>query len=284
MTHSILKASAVAFCACAALMFTSCNGGAKKAAQIEEAVELPEGICKYANDGFDLYWVRDNAESSKNKASLFAGATDEMVEELGLTDGIPASMSTFLIQQDGKNLLFDTGMGNMLLPNLAVLGVNPEDVDAVFITHLHGDHIGGLTKDGNAVFTNAKLYLGREEYEAWMAMDESRSASPKAALAPYQENMVLFEFDDVLPYGVKALDSVGHTPGHTSFLKGNVLIAGDIMHGVALQMAHPELNASFDMDQEKAAASRLKMINMAKEGKLLLCGMHFPDGGTVDFR
>jgi len=262
--------------------FSSCKNNQKKAdTEVEQA--LPEGIQKYQDNGFTLVWLRDNAESQLNKVSLFPTAPEGLVEELGLTEGIPASMSTFLIQQDGKNILFDSGMGFTLIDKLAAIGVKPEDIDALYITHLHGDHIGGMTKEGVKVFPNAKLYLGRVEYEAWMAMEE-RNAQQKAALAPYLDNMQLFEFDETLPYDIKALDSVGHTPGHTCFLKGDVLIAGDIMHGVALQIEHPEINATYDMDPEKAAESRAKMIELAKSQKLLLCGMHFPDGGTVDFR
>lgn len=278
MEYTFIKtAAAAALCLTAAFTMTSCKGGAKTAQPAEE-VTLPDNMCKYVSDGFETYWIGDNAEPRNNDVSLFNGVTDEIVKELGLENGAPASMNTFFIKADGKNLLFDTGFGSegsLLLPSLEVIGVKPEDVDAIFMTHLHGDHTGGLAKDGVAVFPNAKVYLSKAEYET-MGGEE--------IFAPYKDNVVLCEFGETLPYGVKAIEATGHTPGHLCFLKGDVLIAGDIMHAVALQMAHPEFSARFDSDPEASAATRVKIVKMAQENNLLLCGMHFPKGGVIDYR
>lgn len=261
-------------------MVMSC--GQPKTASESAEPRVIEGVKTIEMDGFKATWIRDNAEARKNQMTTFPSASDEVKAEFA--DGINASMSTFLVEKDGKTILFDTGLGqpsSRLLPSLDSLGYSPADIDYVFITHLHGDHIGGLAKDGNAVFSNAELYLGSVEYNAWMAM-EGRNEQAKTALAPYAEKMHLFEFGDKLPLDVLAIDAVGHTPGHTVFEVGKLLIAGDLMHGVEMQLKHPEVNASFDMDQEKAIESRVRILAYAKENGLQLCGMHFPEPGFLE--
>lgn len=274
-------------CISTLLSLSSCKNNSNKKKQKEAEVELPSNVRAYANDGFTLYWIGDNAEPKKNPPSLFTNVSDEIIEELNIADGIPASMSAFLIKSSDKEYLFDAGMGNessLLLPSLEAIGVAADDIDAIFITHLHGDHFGGLIKDGNAVFANAKLYISRDEYDAWIGSGSERGAGAKAAVEPYSERLVLFNFGDELEGGIKAINSVGHTAGHTSYQKGNVLIAGDIMHGVALQTVHPECCASFDVDQEKSVEARIRTIEYADSNNLILCGMHFPEGGIADYR
>lgn len=286
MRQTILKAGTMMLCLISAMFISSCKGGSKTS-QAEEAEAqpqqqqeqtLPDNMAKYTSNGFETYWICDNAGESKSDVSRYVGVTPEIIKELNISEGVPSTMSTFLIKADGKNLLFDAGMGsdkNLLLPSLKALGVSPENIDAIFITHLHGDHTGGLAKDGKAVFPNATVYLSKQEYEG---MDGAK------VLEPYNGKIVQFDFNDELIAGIKAIDGTGHTPGQACYLKGDVLIAGDIMHAVALQIVHPECCASFDKDIEASIATRIRITNLAKEKKLLLCGAHFPKGGVVDFR
>lgn len=88
--------------------------------------------------------------------------------------------------------------------------------------------------------------------------------------------MHFFEFGDTLPGKVVALKAVGHTPGHTVYQAGKLLIIGDLIHGAALQLRHPEICASFDMNQEEAIQSRTQFLQYAKENGLTLAGMHLP--------
>lgn len=254
------------------LSMVSCKGGAKAAAEEEN---LPANMAKFESKGFVTYWISDNAEPRMNQASLFGEVPEEIISELGIAEGIPSSMSTFFIKADGKNLLFDTGMGGLLVPSLEAIGVPADKVDAIFFTHLHGDHTGGLVKDGAAVFPNAKIYVSKAEYEGM---------NGEEVFALYKDNVVLFDFDDELICGVKPIEAIGHTPGHTCYLKGDVLIAGDIMHAVALQIVHPEFSARFDQNPEASVTTRKKIIECAKENHLLLGGMHFPAPGVLDYR
>ena len=86
----------------------------------------------------------------------------------------------------------------------------------------------------------------------------------------------MFAFGDTLPGGVAAMEAVGHTPGHTVFQVGRLLVVGDLFHGLALQLAHPEICATYDMDKEKAVETRKRFIRYAQENELTMAGMHLP--------
>ena len=226
-----------------------------------------------------LHVIFDNPAPRTMPLALFGDVPDELVASLNIAEGIPSSVSVMLMEKDGQQCLFDAGNGNddsRLLPRMKELGFSASDIDVIFITHLHGDHIGGLVKDGQPVFPQAKLYIPSVELDAWTKSPESTPQNVKAMMEAYGEKLVKYTLEDSLPVGVKAIAAYGHTPGHTIYRIDNKLIVGDIMHGVALQMEHPEFCARFDMDKEQAIASRKAIMEMAKKEGLTMYGMHFP--------
>lgn len=231
--------------------------------------------------------LRDNAAPRLMAAALFADTAPEgLIASLDLEEGVPASVCAFLMNVDGKQVLFDAGNGaenSQLLPALSANGMQPADIDYVMITHMHGDHIGGMTKDGKAVFENATLYIPKAEYDGWIAMGEERSAQMRAMIEAYGDKVVIFNYQDTLPCGIEAVVAPGHTPGHTLYRADDVMIVGDIMHGVALQLEHPEVCARYDTNQADAVASRKQVIEMAKAEGLTLYGMHFPEPYYLEF-
>lgn len=223
--------------------------------------------------------IFDNPAPHAMPLALFGDVPQTLVDELGIADGIPSSVSVFLVEKDGKQLLFDGGNGNeksQLPTELKKLGINPQDVDYIFVTHMHGDHIGGLVKDGQKVFTNAQLYISANEVEAWKGQ-----ANADSLLDAYEGSVVEFGEEDILPCGVQAIPAYGHTPGHTLYRMGDVLIVGDIMHGVTLQLEHPEYCARFDMNQEQAVAARKAIIEKVKQEGWKMYGMHFPTSEPI---
>ena len=241
------------------------------------------------SNGASVTWIQDNAGNKLNPRSLFSDASDSLYNSLNMPDGIPASVSTFLMKVDGKYILFDAGLGafgGQLMNRLAALGVNPDSIGLVYLTHFHVDHISGLVAKDDAgndtkAFKNAAVYAGKVEYDAWMN-DIPKNDLQKNIMALYKDSLHLFAFGDTLPHGVLAMDAVGHTPGHTAFQLANLLIVGDLMHGYALQKDHPEINSNYDMDKPKSAESRKRIMQYASDNKLLMAGMHLPPPGFVE--
>lgn len=262
---------------------------AENAAPAEAAnvVQVAKTI-KLAN-GASVTWIQDNQGEKLNPRSLFSDASDSLFASLNLPDGIPASVSVFLLQVDGKNILFDAGLGafgGQMLDRLAALDVTPDKIDLIYLTHFHVDHIAGMIAKDSAgkdvkVFNNATVYAGKVEYDAWMN-DIPKNDLQKAVMGMYKDKLHLFAFGDSLPHGVLALDAVGHTPGHTAFQISNLLVIGDLMHGYALQKDHPEINSNYDMDKEKSIESRKRIMQYARDNKLTMAGMHLPPPGFAE--
>ena len=131
-------------------------------------------------------------------------------------------------------------------------------------------------KGDSVAFPQAEINAARTEYDAWMKMPEGQKNQVAKTMEAYQDRLHLFEFGDTLPGGVVALEATGHTPGHTVFQAGKLLVVGDLMHGVALQKEHPEICASYDMDAETAIATRKRILQYARDNHLTMAGMHFP--------
>lgn len=231
-----------------------------------------------------ITWIEDKPGPTMQGRQIFPTVPDSLWEALGLQDGVPSSIGCFLLKTEGKTILFDAGIGapdSQLLPKLAENGVKPDELDYIYITHMHPDHIGGMLKDGNMVFPTAEVCVNRKEAEAWQAMSDNQSALPKGVLEAYKEHLHLFEAGDTLAGGVVSIEAYGHTPGHTLFQKDSLLIIADLIHGAALQIEHPEYSPFFDNDPEAATTTRINMLKYARENNLTMYGMHLPSPGSI---
>lgn len=254
------------------------------------AILILSSSCADKTPQVSIHPIQDNTEPRVMARSLFT-ASDELVASLGLEAGVPASVCAFLVETDGVQILFDAANGapdSQLLPALNKLEVAPDDIDYVFITHLHGDHFGGLayrTEAGTerATFRNAVVMIPQKEYDAWMGMPEQQTARLREVLALYDGKVRTFGYEEVLPAGIEAIAANGHTPGHTAYRVGDLLIAGDVMHGVALQLENPEVCARFDQDHEDAVSTRKALIDLARTEGLKMYGMHFPAPYYIEF-
>lgn len=263
-----------------ALALSACGG---RTSTLSVTVE-GDGWSKLKTDSMNLTWIQDNPDNKLMPVALFPDAPDKLIEQLHLQEGIPSSVSTFLLEKGGKLILFDTGNGapdSRLARKLAYLNTSPENIRYIYLTHFHGDHIGGMMRGDTVVFPNAEVYASKAEYEAWMQMPKEQNALVMKTMEAYKDRLHLFEFGDTLPGGVVALDAAGHTPGHTAYRAGQFLIVGDLMHGVALQREHPDICASFDMDKGASAAARKRIMQYAEDNDLRMAGMHFPAPGFL---
>lgn len=287
-----IKPASLILSAAAMIAFTACDGNSGKTDG--DSGILPQGITMMTIDSASLTSFRDNAEERRMPNSLFYGKNDsDSINILSPEGSVPSSISCFLIEKKGKKMLFDTGngpdKGGRLLALLDSMDIKPTDIDYVMITHFHGDHIGGLMRDGKPVFTQSEVYVPEEEYDYWITnarrvKKEHRDNAAFAAsvMKAYAGHLHRFAYTDALPLGVKALPAPGHTPGHTVYQAGRLLVIGDLMHGYALQMQNPKICAAYDMDRKKAVESRVKYIGYVKDKKLIMAGMHLPGNGVIE--
>ena len=267
----------------ASLCGAGCSSSQKQASATDEteAVFACTDSVTTECDGVKLTQIRDNAQERLMQLSLFGELPQTLIDSLNIGQGVPASVSAFLLEIDGKSILFDTGMGapdSRLLTNLSAAGVTPADIDYLYLTHFHGDHIGGMMKGDTVVFPKAEVYAAQQEYDAWMQMPDDKKTQVAATMEAYKDRLHLVAYGDTLPCGVVALGCVGHTPGHTAYRAGKFLIVGDLVHGAALQLAHPEICAAYDMDPQSAIKQRRYYLDYARQNHLLLAGMHQPAG------
>ncbi|MDR2542324.1 MAG: MBL fold metallo-hydrolase [Treponema sp.] len=251
-----------------------------------------EGVFAYRVGQIEVFMLVE-AERDGNTGILI-GADQELLSRYIPTDGFKHTANAFLVKTNGQNILIDagTGAGGIIVDKIKRLGVEPEQVNAVLITHLHGDHFGGLQRDGAAIFPNAKIYLAASELEFFTQTNVNQGAV--AALAAYENNVVTFTPDEPgtslteIFTGIYPIAAFGHTPGHTLYLIQNqndrLLIIGDLLHVALVQFAHPEISATFDVDPVEAAVIRRQILEYAAQNKIPLGGMHivYPGIGTVE--
>lgn len=228
-----------------------------------------------------------NENQGQGNESILLGHTPEILKETIPAGTFPNAVNAFLIKNEGKYILADTGFGRKLFDNLAASGVSPEKIDIVLLTHMHGDHIGGMFKDGTKAFPNSKVYIAKAEYDYWSSGEKANETANKI-FTQYKEQLVIFdpvEFnaEQNLLTGIKAIKAYGHTPGHTLFLiesgREQLLIWGDITHAQVVQIPYPAVAVTYDVDPTQAIASRKAVLKYVAEKNIPVAGMHIPYPG-----
>src|SRR5580692_4569726 len=221
---------------------------------------------------------------------------------------LDAADTGFLVNTGKQLIMVDAGSGTWfgggafghLVGNLRRAGYTPEEVDLVLVTHLHSDHIGGLTtQDGNRVFPNAEIYVAKAESDFWLSPEIAAKApkdtqpffqSAQAIAAPYIKAGKWHTFSDseVITDGVQLVSLHGHTPGHTGYefsSKGQkILFWGDTIHVQLVQLSHPDITVVFDIDHAAAAGMRQQLFPTLARESVMIAGPHMPFPGMGRLR
>ncbi|SBV90388.1 putative Beta-lactamase domain protein [uncultured delta proteobacterium] len=227
--------------------------------------------------------------------TIFRGADLQAMQAMVPSGRAPAGVTVFLVQLSGQNMLVDTGFGaneperRSALPELLRrVGVGMGDIGTVLLTHMHGDHIGGLVKDGAAVFSKAVIMVSEKELAFWTdpkTVKENPGLDKNVQMVKdvqkaYGDRLKTFAFNDPVAFGLTAIAATGHTPGHTMFLllseDSPLLFWGDLVHAAALQFANPDICATYDMNMPEAVATRRDVFAKAARERFPVAGAHLP--------
>ena len=246
--------------------------------------------CLFKN--FALTWLSVTNKEQYTSVDKYPKLSEKLIKELGLEKDVEWSMSAFLLECEGKRALFDAGFFDKnnnikgITERLEELKISPEQIDYIFITHLHWDHIEGLLDENdNIVYKNAKIYISKEEYNSKLKRVRPDKAILWGKIKKICEKQIIqFDFEGNLPLGIKPIKAFGHTPGHTCYRKDDLLIIGDLIHGQKIQFKHPEISSVYDNDEDMSIESRKKILKYAAENKLLIAGHHLQSSNSGMYR
>jgi glyoxylase-like metal-dependent hydrolase (beta-lactamase superfamily II) len=258
-----------------------------------EVTALFDGAAK-----FDLDWLTA-------KKVTMDGVAKALHEDPHLLD---TGDTAFLVNTGKELILVDAGAGTWfgggalgrLVDSLRSAGYTPEQVNRVLVTHLHSDHIGGLTtRDGKRVFPNADVFVAKAESDFWLSPEIAAKApkdaqqffqAAQAVSAPYLKAGKWHTFSDseAIMDGVRLVSLHGHTPGHTGYefsSKGqSILFWGDTIHEQLVQLSHADTTVVFDIDHPTAAAMRKRLFPSLASEAALIAGPHMPFPGMGRLR
>jgi glyoxylase-like metal-dependent hydrolase (beta-lactamase superfamily II) len=234
--------------------------------------------------------------------NILIGATDAMLKQAIPAGTYPAATNVFLVETEDKSVLIDAGLGPKTLENLQLYGRKASDIDAIFITHFHGDHTGSLLIKDTKSYPNATLFIAKPEYDYYMS-DQVMAGIPENSrgsfniarriLAAYKDKISIFTPEEIgnakeLMPGIRGVAAYGHTPGHAGYMiesNGEKLFFwGDLTHAMDIQMPFPEVAVTYDTDPVKAVDIRQKLLKYLADNKIPVAGAHIAFPGMGDIR
>jgi glyoxylase-like metal-dependent hydrolase (beta-lactamase superfamily II) len=304
--RSLLKGSAAA--GAAAFMAPAISGSAHAA--VAPAGKQAPGYYRLKVGDYEVTLLHDGAfvrPSQGFVANVSLEQADAAAQSAYMPPGkVTVPFNPTLINTGSKLVLIDVGSGpvpnapvGQLFANLQAAGVDPKDIDIVVLSHFHPDHINGLrTGDKGLAFPNAEIKAPAQEWAFWMSDDNMAKASSKMmqdyfantrkTLGGLENKITRYDWDKEVAPGVTALNTAGHTPGHTSFAvasgAGRMLVQSDVTNIPEFFLRNPDWHVAYDVDPEQAAKTRHKFYDMAAAEKMLVAGYHFsfPSAGHVE--
>lgn len=206
---------------------------------------------------------------------------------------IPTDKAQFFftptVVNTGRELiLFDTGLNpEGITGALEAAGYRADQIDKVVITHMHGDHIGGLMGEGTETFQNAAYMTGAREFDFWAGRENEGF---EGKVRPLAAKMSMLENGGTVASGVTAMAAFGHTPGHMAYMLesdgAQMILGADFANHYIWSVENPDWEVRFDMEKAAAAATRRQMLGMMAADKIAFVGYHmpFPGVGFVEAR
>lgn len=283
MSDQIKFSRRAALAGAAALPLAAATGAAQAAAPILGAAMSPFHRVKVGS--FDATTLLAGTRAVEGPHDIFGLNVDaDTFASVSAEANLPTDISQFfftptVVNTGSELVLFDTGLsGAGTTAALEAAGYTADQIDVVVITHMHGDHIGGMTlEDGSLTYPNARYVTGRVEFDAWAAQDNDNF---KAKIAPFAEQFSFVEDGGSVATGLTAMAAFGHTPGHMTYMVedgGTQLVLGaDFANHYVWSLAHPDWEVKFDMDKAAAAATRRRILDMMAADKTAFVGYHMP--------
>jgi glyoxylase-like metal-dependent hydrolase (beta-lactamase superfamily II) len=253
--------------------------------------------------GFEITVVSDGARAIPLSPTFVRNVNIEQVLAVAEAAYMPkgsivAPFNPIVVNTDSKLVLIDTGYGPGIAPTvgllpatLAAAGIDPKSVDIVLISHMHGDHILGIKNpDGSLAFPNAEIKVPAVDWAHWMS-DENMSRAPEGfqktsfgfnrkVFSSLKDKVTRFDWGKEVAPGITAVETAGHTPGHTSFMiasgSSKLFFQADVSIVPDLFLRNPDWQVMFDSEPDKAVVTRRRVYDMASADKLLVAGYHFP--------
>ncbi|WP_235829868.1 MBL fold metallo-hydrolase [Frigidibacter oleivorans] len=278
--RQIFSAVATATLATPALLAA---GTALAAAPMQEGNPMPQ-FHRVMLGAFEVTTLLAGTRPLENPHGTFGlNASDEDFAAAAAAALVPVEMSQnfftpVLVNTGSELVLFDTGLSaEGTTAALTAAGYQPDQVDIVVLTHMHGDHIGGLMANGAPTYANARYVTGQAEFDHW---SEAGNDGFEANVRPLADRMTFLGDGDEVVAGIAAMLTAGHTPGHMSYMLDSdgarlVLIA-DVANHFAFSVPHPDWEVRFDMDKPMAAETRRRVLGMIAEEGLPFIGYHMP--------
>lgn len=234
--------------------------------------------------GFDVTTILAGSRAVPDPHSIFGMNVDkETFDAASAAAKLPTDQAQFFFTPTVVNtgaalVLFDTGLSaEGTVAALEAAGYTPDQVDVVVLTHMHGDHIGGLMSDGAPTYPNARYVTGRVEYDAWAKADNEGFDN---MVKPLAEQMTFLEDGGEVVSGLTAVAAFGHTPGHMTYMVesngAQMLLGADFANHYIWSLAHPEWEVKFDQDKAAAAATRVRLLDMLAADNVPFVGYHMP--------
>jgi len=274
------------------------------------------GLYRYKVGEFEVTVITDGARSFPLPDAMVRNAKKDEVNAALEKAFLPKDTMTIpfnpvVVNTGSKLVLIDTGNGpgayeqskgavGQVHTNLAAAGIDRNAIDAVIISHFHGDHINGLlTADSKPAFPNAEVLVPAAEWKYWTDDGEASKAAGNQVLDGNFKNVkrvfgalgnkvTQYEPGKELITGITSYASYGHTPGHTSHIvssgSGKVMVQADVTNRPELFAVNPGWHFTFDMDGPMAENSRRKLYDMLAAEKMMIQGFHyaFPAAGYVE--